>query len=140
MKRPSLVIALGLKDKGGNASTDATMRPTKPQDDAAMAADDNEVDGEGGDKPLQDDDNEDNDIEFALPTGQKPPGGTQPGDTFTAKATLELQEDGKVRVVAINGSPLGLSGPDDAPAEPPNLGADYASKMAAKQGAMQDAQ
>lgn len=129
--KKGLLIALDLKRPDGSVNADSDMKPMpKPASDNSNPDDgDNEQD-----EPLPDDESsegEDTDVEFALPEGVMPPSGSKPGDSFTLKATCELTEDGKCRLVAVNGQPLGMTNPgavqDDSDAD---IGSNYASQMA----------
>jgi hypothetical protein len=46
-------------------------------------------------------------IEFMAPEGMEMPEGLNPGDTFEAMATVQLGEEGKLNLTAIDGMSLG---------------------------------
>ena len=47
-------------------------------------------------------------IEFMAPEGMEMPEGLSPGDTFEAMATLQVGEEGKLNLAAIDGMALGV--------------------------------
>jgi hypothetical protein len=46
-------------------------------------------------------------IEFMAPEGMEMPEGLNPGDTFEAMATVQLGEEGKLNLTALDGMTLG---------------------------------
>jgi hypothetical protein len=46
-------------------------------------------------------------IEFMAPEGMEMPEGLSPGDTFEAMATIQVGEEGKLNLAAIDGAALG---------------------------------
>jgi hypothetical protein len=76
-------------------------------------------------------------IEFMAPEGMEMPEGLNPGDTFEAMATVQLGEEGKLNLTALDGMTLG--GMEEAEEEDEEAGEEMAAEGNMSEGGFLDA-
>lgn len=76
-------------------------------------------------------------IEFMAPEGMEMPEGLSPGDTFEAMATLQVGEEGKLNLAAIDGMAFG--GMEEAEEEGGEAGEEMAAEGNMSEGGFLDA-
>lgn len=64
------------------------------------------IDGDDANAPKDGDadQGEDQTVDFPMPEGFQPPDGTKPGAEFHALATLKVDEDGDLNLIALDGA------------------------------------